>query len=141
MILWWVMRHHQYAKNICLKARRFCSSPIFSRKQDTCRHRRTQGWGTVPSFFFCSSPIFSTYRPFFLHTPGCAPPLCPILGAPLPANVIFFFFALHRYFQRIDLSFCTSPIDMTEVNFCNTVIEDQSHQKWVTKKKGWEPLR
>ena len=43
------------------------------------------------------------------------------------------FFALNRYFRRIDLSFCTSLIDITEVNFCNTVvllwaIEDQSHQ-------------
>ena len=54
-----------------------------------------------------------------------------------------FFFALHRYFRRIDLSFCTSPIDITEVNLCNTVvllwvIEDQSHQKWVMKKKELE---
>ena len=39
--------------------------------------------------------------------------------------------------------FCTSPIDITEVNFSNRllwVIEDLSHQKWVMKKKGWVPL-
>ena len=61
------------------------------------------------------------------------------------------FFALRWYFyetghlQTCKPFFCTSPIDITEVNFSDRllrVIEDQSHQKWVIKKnkEGWKPL-
>ena len=81
---------------------------------------------------------------FTLRPPGVPPPL-PNLGCATACRRADLFFALHRYFRRIDLSFCTSTVDITEANFCNTVvllwvIEDQSHQKWVMKKKGWEPL-
>ena len=55
------------------------------------------------------------------------------------------FFAFHRYFNESrtpadagPIFLHTSPIGITEVNFGTRllwVIEDQSHQKWVMKKK------